>query len=43
MVETWAEFGLIASKAFGNALVRLAILISLRTLMIVLFLSRKLT
>jgi hypothetical protein len=37
-VGTWAEFGLIAPIAFGNALVRLVILIGLRT-STVLFLS----
>jgi hypothetical protein len=35
MVGTWAEFGLIAPMAFGNALVRLVILIGLRTLTVV--------
>jgi hypothetical protein len=39
MVGTWAEFGLIAPIAFGNASVRLVILIGLRTLT-VLFLFR---
>jgi hypothetical protein len=38
-VTTWAEFGLIAPITFANAMVRLVILICLRTLT-VLFLSR---
>jgi hypothetical protein len=37
MVGTWAEFGLIAPIPFGNALVRLVILIDLSTLTVLLY------